>query len=503
MSKQSFISNSVSFLERRLSSTLRAFPLQRQNRVKESVRHGRWKHFRVKHFRGDAPRVRVRVTPLPKTTVKCGEIWKRNVNGIYQLMTVANIPNSVPFSSCEKTQDVLNPGPPYTTGGPFTSIKMNMLPLAVGGVGTYTSAVPINIGFGSGIHQYRGGFSDPQFIGVDYSDAQYRDQKFIFGELTGFVPPLSAWHTMVDKRLRPKLNVANLGQSLVELREIPEMLRRTSHDLKLAWDQMGGHPRSMRLSPSGIADSWLNIQFGWRPFLQDIHDVCKVVVNYDLYIADISSRNGKWERRHSVLEDVSTEEIVGSGLGYKVSPSGFLIDQFCSPSGTWTSRYTYTRRIHEKVWCSGDYTFYKPSFDMSRSDYDSGLNQIKRLSTLLGTDISPSLVWKVTPWTWLVDWFSNVGSMIEAADAAAIDGVISKNVFLMMRRTQQLVLKQEINFASGPIEFEFVRNVESKQRGKAETPFNFGLLPTDLSAKQWSILAALGISRRPLLSIAN
>lgn len=93
--------------------------------------------------------------------------------------------------------------------------------------------------------------------------------------------------------------------------------------------------------------------------------------------------------------------------------------------------------------------------------------------------------------------------MIEAADAAAIDGVISKNVFLMMRRTQQLVLKQEINFASGPIEFEFVRNVESKQRGKAETPFNFGLLPTDLSAKQWSILAALGISRRPLLSIAN
>jgi hypothetical protein len=63
-----------------------------------------------------------------------------------------------------------------------------------------------------------------------------------------------------------------------------------------------------------------------------------------------------------------------------------------------------------------------------------------------------------------------------------------------MRWKRELVLQQEINMASRPLAFEFTRVVESKQRGHAETPFNFGLLPSALSSKQLTILGALGIS---------
>jgi len=466
-------------------------------KVKESVRHGRWRYFKVRHFRADGPRIRIRTTPKPFDTVKAFEIWKLNpISNVWQ-KTPANgsIPNSAPFTSCEKTQDSLNPGPPYTTGGPFTSVKVKLLPIMVNGIGVYTSAVPVNLGFGLGIHQLRGGFSDPQFVGFDYSDSQYRDKKFIFGDLSGFVPSLSAYHSLVDARLRPKLSRASIGQSLAELREIPSMLRSTAKDFRDYWKFLGGDPSTNRMNPKGLANSFLNDQFGWSPFISDIVDVCKVIINFDNYVQDISSRNGRWEHREAVLEEKTTDSVIGTGLGYKVSPNSFIVDNFCVPGASWTARYTYIKRETSKVWASGDYTFYRPSFDMSKSDYDSGLNQIRRLMTLLGTDISPSLLWKITPWTWLIDWFTNVGRVIEAADAAGLDGVLSKNAFLMMRWKRELVLQQEINLASGHLVMEFYREVESKQRGRAETPFNFGLLPTSLSAKQWAILAAIGITK--------
>jgi hypothetical protein len=496
MARDNFITHSLSHLNRYLSDIGQApRPGVKTRQKVEDVRHGRWRHFKVRHFRGDAPRVRVRTSPLPLTSVKAVEIWKLNsVTGVWQRMSAPLTPISTPYVSCEKTQDKLNPGPPFTTGGPFTSVKINLLPFQVNGIGIYTSAIPINIGFGSGIHQYRGGFTDPQFIGVDFSDSQYRDRKFIFGDLTGFIPSLVPYHTVVDDRLRPRLNRASIGQSLAELREIPSMLRNTARDLRDYWSFIGGSPNSNRLSPKGLADSFLNGQFGWTPFVRDIYDVCNVIVNYDLFISDLSRRNGKWEHREGVIKDETTETVISSGLGYKVSPAGFLVDQFCTPGASWTARYSYIKRETSKVWASGDYTFYRPSFDMSQADYDSGMNQIRRLMTLLGTDISPSLLWKITPWTWLIDWFTNVGKMIEAADAAAMDGVLSKNVYLMMRWKRELVLQQEINMASRPLAFEFTRVVESKQRGHAETPFNFGLLPSALSSKQLTILGALGIS---------
>jgi hypothetical protein len=409
-------------------------------------------------------------------------------------MSAPLTPISTPYVSCEKTQDFLNPGPPFTTGRPFTSVKVNLLPFAVNGIGIYTSAVPINIGFGTGIHQYRGGFTDPQFIGVDYSDAQYRDKKFIFGDLSGFVPSLSTYYASVDNRLRPRFNRASIGQSLAEMREIPGMLRSTAKDLKEIWEFLGGSPSGNRMTPRGVANSFVNSQFGWRPFVQDVVDVCDVILHYDQYMADLAGANGRWQHREGVIKEETTETTIQSGLGYKVQPSGFLVDQFCKPGDSWTARYTYTNRTTTKVWASGDYSYYRPIWDMSQSDYDSGLNQIRRLHALLGTEITPSLIWKITPWTWLVDWFTNVGNMIEAADAAAIDGVVSKNVFLMLRWKREIVLKQEINMASRPLSFEFTRTVDSKQRGIAETPFSFGLLSKDLSAKQWAILAAIGIA---------
>lgn len=450
-------------------------------------------------IRSPGPTFRVRVKTVPNevklsTNFKVGEWWKL-VGGtwIKHFDQFAQITN--PYKSIVHTQDYKNPGPPYRTGGPFTSVKVNLLPLRITGLGNYKSNTTLNFGDGSFFREYRGGFTSPSFSGVDFTDSQYADQKFLIGDVSGFVPSLAAYYGAVDKRLRPKLNHANLGQSFAEIREIPSMLQGTAKDFRDYWKFVGGSSSSKRMSPKGASDSFLSASFGWAPFIRDILDVCNVVVNYDTFVRDTTNRNGKWDHRSAVLEETDDITVISSGTGQKVQPVSVFFDDMMVPGATWTKRFQYTQHLIRRVWAAGDYKFYRPSFDMSRSDYDSGWNQVRRLSTILGTDVSPALLWKITPWTWLADWFFNIGNVIETATAAGQDGVVSKNVFLMYSWHKELALLQEFNFNSRPCSFEFRRIVDSKQRGHAQTPYSFGLQPGNLSSMQWSILGALGISK--------
>lgn len=483
----------IAFLYRFLQGFVEADPTRIRKRKRRKLPRKRKKFLPSV---GATARTRVRFTPL-KTKLKPGGLWQLVGNRWIQV-TDPTITVTGPYSTIEHTQDYKNPGPPYLTGGTFTSVKVKWAPFQVVGHGVFQTPFTFNLNNGNGpcLTQYRGGFHSPDFSGVDFSDSQYADKNFLLGSLSGFVPSMSAYHPLVDAKLRPKINVADVGQSLAEIREIPRMMRSTAKDFHDYWKFLGGSGASKRLAPKGLADSFLNSQFGWGPFVRDIQDVCDLVVNYDEHLGRRTSKNGHWDHRERVLEEKTIETPITQGEGMKCQPTstGWL-DQMLDGSAGWTKRFSYRKTEYFRVWACGDYKFYRPEFDMSQPDYDSGLNQIRRVSTLLGTNISPSLLYKITPWSWLVDWMSNVGNIIDAVSAAALDGVVSKNVFLMMKYRRDIVLTQELNMIGKPISFEFRRIVESKQRGHALTPYQFSLLPGQLSAKQWSILGALGISK--------
>jgi hypothetical protein len=400
------------------------------------------------------------------------------------------------IDSAEVCKDFTNPGPPYRSGRELTIVKAALPRGIVRGVGVYNSTEPVHLGFGFKPTRYRGGFYNPDFQGVDFTEEQLMNPSFIQAPTTGFLPALSPYHTLVDKKLRPILSRANLGQSLAELREVPRMLQNTARDFRSSWEVVNrGLEDRVPLSSSRAGNSWLNLNFGWMPFIRDIGDVFNVVNDFDRLVRDTTNRNDRWDHRERVLEEKTVDTIIGTGSGMKCSPALSYLVWLCKPGAQWHSRFSYFKRELVRVWGSGDFKFYKPAFDMSSRDYGSGLNHLRRASTLLGTDITPSLLWNVTPWTWLADWFGNIGSVIETATAAGQDGVVSKNVFLMASFDRVITLNQEINMADGHLSIEFYRTVKSKQRAHAATPYNFGLTPTELSARQLSILAALGISK--------
>lgn len=493
-SRRLFRTGYVAFLYRFYLGFVEHDP-SRSRKRKRRPRKPSKKRINIRASLGSRSRTRVRTTPLQRT-LKPGGLWQF-ANGAWFQATNPTVTLSGPYAMIEHTQDFKNPGPPYRTGGNFTSVKVELNPLRINGIGQYKSPTTVNLGVGfpgAWPIKYQGGFHTPDFSQVDFTDAQYADVKFIIGPVSGIVPSMLAYHPLVDS-LRPKLNHASTGQTLAEISQVPRMLQNSARDFHDAWRFAGGSPSTKLMSPKGAADSFLGVQFGWFPFINDIRDICDLVNNYDEILGRRTSKNDRWDHRERVLHEETEENILAQGDGMKCQPNAWWLDTLLTPSGGWTKRFTYTERDSHRVWASGDYKFYRPEFDMSKSDYGSGLNQIRRVSTLLGTNMSPSLLWKVTPWTWLADWFGNVGRIIDSVSAAGLDGVVSKNVFLMMSRRREIVLTQALNMASGPIGFDFRRVITSKQRGHALTPYQFSLLPGDLSAKQWSILGALGLSK--------
>lgn len=151
-----------------------------------------------------------------------------------------------------------------------------------------------------------------------------------------------------------------------------------------------------------------------------------------------------------------------------------------------------------RVWAMGSFKYYRPEFDASLADYSSQWSDLQRRLKVYGAELSPTNVYKSTPWTWLIDWFSNVGDNIDAANDALVDGVASRYMYVMRHWVRRLVFNTTMFYWQGPVSLEWNRFIETKQRQRAQSSYGFSLLPKDLSAKQWSILAALGLSRSNL-----
>jgi len=118
---------------------------------------------------------------------------------------------------------------------------------------------------------------------------------------------------------------------------------------------------------------------------------------------------------------------------------------------------------------------------------------------LLGTRLSPAVLWELTPWSWMLDWFGNFSAVAQNADALTSDSLSLRYGYVMHHYQ---VRREVITF--GMIDFQGERldsvrcylTVDSKTRTRA-TPYGFGLDLSDLSPKQWAIVGALGGTKTP------
>lgn len=296
---------------------------------------------------------------------------------------------------------------------------------------------------------------------------------------------------------------AHLGQFLVELRDLPKVplggLMNTLRGVHFSvWPK---YIRSHLFNFKQLGHEYLNIEFGWRPFVKDLQDVYRLMKNIDKRMAQIVRDNGRNVRRKTVLKDTTSTVIDNQGSGNQA-----LLTCWGRPPATlspgWTD-YRRTTTTKERVWYAAAYRYYIP--DTSSWQW----NARARLA-LFGSLPTPGLLWDVLPWSWLVDWFSNVGDVIHNADTNAVDNLVALYSFVM--RETNVETRVHVDSGHGSVDTRdshgnVINQWDSRQfhvdaftstnikRRVSGTPYGLDVQATSLTGRQLGILAAIGVTR--------
>jgi len=317
------------------------------------------------------------------------------------------------------------------------------------------------------------------------------------------------------KRTRPGNPVASLGQFVIELRDLPSVPFRKAFSKGFKYrNSTGKFPSGVHTYPlneipgrllsqltnfRSLGSEYLNVVFGWKPFVNDLRKMYNLWQTIDKRIAQLVRENGKSINRRATLEQ-DTSTVDGDPDSYPLpyvwvtgGPSGVF--PFIPGHSTWSGQRTTTT----KVWYAANYRYYVPDIGSSQWDRRARL-------ALFGALPTPELLYEVLPWSWLVDWFSNVGDVISNMSSNAVDNLVQNYAYTMKHvKVQTSLASTSYHPASSPgssahwpekhVNATSIYTVETKLRDGTGNPFGLNVKLSSLSTYQLSILAALGISR--------
>jgi len=402
------------------------------------------------------------------------------------------------LAQMQRTWDWVNPGPPFERGDNFLSIKAEFPQFTAQGFGTRRGVEGNPTPHRT--FEYTGGFANPSLAGDAMTTLDYTSLGIVPIPAALQFPVLLDHCSKVYNLLKPKLEKAGLGVAALELRDAPDMLKTTGQGFHQAWKALGGRPGEI-MQPKKIADQFLNQQFGWRPFINDLRQIHDAYQNSRKYIDEITRNNNTWVRRARTVSHVEQSNPILTIPNPGVQPWVTGMDGMCTPTavpgvGTVIGYAKLSEEFDTLVWAVGTFKFYRPEFDASLADYDSPWNAMQRYLKLYGVQCNPSTIWKATPWSWLADWFTNAGDLVQRVTDIADDQVTSKYMYLMQHHIRRFRFKGTIFFTDGATNLDWSRIAEIKQRERAYNPYNFCLKWSDLTPRQLAILASLGVSRR-------
>jgi hypothetical protein len=240
-------------------------------------------------------------------------------------------------------------------------------------------------------------------------------------------------------------------------------------------------------------DEFLNAAFGWTPLVNDVKDISNAAKHADAVLAQYERDSGRVVRRRYNFppENTTSEGLVATNTTAMMAGGSPILADISGVRGDLVRKVETSRRR----WFSGAFTYYLPA------DYDSRkrmAGDASEADKLLGTSLTPEVLWELAPWSWAIDWFSNTGDVIHNVSAWESAGLVMRYGYIMEHTVHKWTYSMNAagleTLAHSPVP-PLVLVTESKKRVPAN-PFGFGVTWEGLSPFQGSVLAALGITRR-------
>lgn len=239
----------------------------------------------------------------------------------------------------------------------------------------------------------------------------------------------------------------------------------------------------------GAGKEYLNVEFGWKPLIRDLKDLGHLVLNSDKIRAQYIRDSGRAVHRR--WTPPGGDVITGATkFGYATAFWGTGYSVTCE--GTQSNSYRETTQF------SGAFRYFIPEPRDAGSKWKRW-NMLGRQLAGLSVDSLPETVWNLAPWSWLVDWHGDVGSLITNITSLGSDSRQLTYGYLTRRAvTRRAISVNTASYSSKlylrKLQLASVWESGVVRRVKA-SPFGFGLEPVDYSPRQLAILAALGLSR--------
>jgi hypothetical protein len=246
---------------------------------------------------------------------------------------------------------------------------------------------------------------------------------------------------------------------------------------------------------------YLNAVFGWMPLVKEVRNVSNNVAHSDTILQNYRANSGGTVRRSFSFpseQSEKTEMLFGAPT---VNPLGTTGWPFGGLGYFDNTEIVRTIKVSSKCWFSGAFTYVTPPSGDSDDRIRYATDQAHHL---LGTDLTPNVLWELTPWSWAIDWFSNAGDVINNFTNLALQGLVMRYGYIM--KEDSVVMTQSfapqgagngsvpdpwrVHKACPPSTIEIVSKVR-----RPANPFGFGIGWEGLSPTKLAITAALGITR--------
>lgn len=246
-----------------------------------------------------------------------------------------------------------------------------------------------------------------------------------------------------------------------------------------------------------LASDYLNHLFGVTPIVREIDKLIKTVQKLDEHFSQLVTDSGRLVRRARVVQKKRTDSpfYTGSAL-----PTVFIAGSGTARIAETYTKYTSYQTSFTDVWFSGAFRYWIPDLLNSGSDFQSVrpgdyASTFEINQGILGLRATPKAAWNLLPFSWLVDWFVNVGAFFENADAMNHYGLVMPYGYVMAESKLVTTTTYDFPSNSGQKLGSISSSVTAiRQQRRRATPYGFGLKDVDFNPVQMSILAALGLS---------
>ena len=293
----------------------------------------------------------------------------------------------------------------------------------------------------------------------------------------------------------PDRKVGSLGSTLIELvrGDIPTLLKNFQN-------MMAGY-KNVR---NYVGGEGLNIMFGWTPLIQEWANIVKVGMGLERVIYYESFRRKRqWEGPTYNSESSNNAEV----LSFLTTPWP-TVERFTQPGDVVgpTSGFGATCRTQSFVTAREDYHLTSKYTGLAKAGRraESFSDQAMDVAKRMGLVDDPELIWDLTPYSWLVDWFTTMGDSIANAHVySPLSGKYTTDYAYMTTKhvvTNRRHLLGVPAFSSPGVRSLSVTSAQgeltsvSKWRARA-TPFGFGTQLGSLNASQFAVLVALGFAK--------